>query len=82
MNDLRPVVVITGASSGIGRSLALALAREGGKVGLVARRAELLQSLVEEIRQAGGVAESAVADVAQHAETVAAIRGLADSGLV
>lgn len=44
------VVLITGASSGIGRGLAIELARRGAKLGLVARRKELLDEIVEEIR--------------------------------
>jgi len=38
-------VMITGASSGIGRGLALELSRRGGKVGLIARRADVLDEL-------------------------------------
>ena len=43
------VVLITGASSGIGRGLALELARRGAKLGLFARRNELLQEIASEI---------------------------------
>jgi len=43
------VVLVTGASSGIGRGLALELARRGAKLGLVARRNELLQEIAAEI---------------------------------
>ena len=43
------VVMITGASSGIGRGLAVELARRGARVGLVARRAETLSEIVNEI---------------------------------
>ena len=50
------VVMITGASSGIGRGLALELARRGAKLGLVARRKEVLDALVNEIGEQAGVA--------------------------
>lgn len=43
------VIIITGASSGIGRAAAVALAREGAKVVLVARREERLKQLEREI---------------------------------
>ncbi len=43
-------VVITGASSGIGRLLALHVAKEGGRVALIARRRKLLEGVAEEIR--------------------------------
>ena len=48
------VVVITGASSGIGKALALALAEEGAISLLLARRAEELEEVVEEVRSGGG----------------------------
>jgi len=49
-------VVITGASSGIGRSTALAVAERGGIPLLVARSADKLEELREEIQAAGGTA--------------------------
>lgn len=55
--------MITGASSGIGRGLALELARRSAKVGLVARRAEALQGIVTEIKALGGEAIALPADV-------------------
>jgi short-subunit dehydrogenase len=71
------VAIITGASSGIGRALAHALANEGCKVGLVARRHEQLAALAGEIQKAGGTAGFAVADVGDRAHVVPAVRDLA-----
>ncbi len=56
-------VLITGASSGIGRALALELAREGSRLVLNARRAEKLEELAREVIALGGEAELAVGDV-------------------
>ncbi|HEU4479451.1 MAG TPA: SDR family NAD(P)-dependent oxidoreductase [Pyrinomonadaceae bacterium] len=56
-------VMITGASSGIGRGLALELSRRGAKVGLIARRADALGELVREIEAANGKAIALPADV-------------------
>ncbi|HYW25199.1 MAG TPA: SDR family oxidoreductase [Terriglobales bacterium] len=50
------VVLVTGASSGIGRAVAGAIGRNGGRVLLVSRTAEKLQDLKGEIEAAGGVA--------------------------
>src|SRR6185436_7314049 len=63
------VVMITGASSGIGRGLAVALGSNGAKVGLVARRAETLDEVVGEIESHGGKAIALPADV-QSAESM------------
>ncbi|HEV2884008.1 MAG TPA: SDR family NAD(P)-dependent oxidoreductase [Pyrinomonadaceae bacterium] len=57
------VVMITGASSGIGRGLAVALARKSAKLGLVARRSDLLNELVKEIEAHGSVALALPGDV-------------------
>lgn len=57
------VAVITGASSGIGRATALALAREGASVVVTARRANELDALVAEIERQGGTALAVPADV-------------------
>ena len=57
------VVMITGASSGIGRGLAVEIAGRGANVGLVARRAEVIGEVVREIEAAGGKAAALPADV-------------------
>jgi short-subunit dehydrogenase len=62
------VVLITGASSGIGRALALELGRRGARLGLTARRAEELSKVAEEIARAGGQALALPADVRSASE--------------
>jgi short-subunit dehydrogenase len=56
-------VMITGASSGIGRGLGAELSRRGAKVGLIARRGEALSELVREIESKNGKAIALPADV-------------------
>ena len=59
-----PVVVITGASAGVGRATALAFARHGWNVALIARGQERLGNAKREIEAAGGNALALPADVA------------------
>ena len=57
------VIVVTGASSGIGRATALALAQRGARVALAARRVDRLDQLAGEIHAAGGKAIAVQCDV-------------------
>ncbi len=63
MNWSDKVVFLTGASSGIGEGLALALAKRGAVVGLLARREDLLNDLAVKCREAGGEARAFACDV-------------------
>ncbi|WP_318766135.1 SDR family oxidoreductase [Lactiplantibacillus carotarum] len=69
------VIVITGASSGIGEATAKLLASQGNKIVVGARRAERLQNLVDEIKRAGGEATYFVTDVTKRAD----VQALADT---
>ena len=57
------VVMITGASSGLGRGMALEIAARGGHLGLLARREELLNKIVAEAKTKNVKAVAAIADV-------------------
>ena len=78
MSFANQVAIITGASSGIGWEMAKALAAQQCAVGVLARRRDRLEALVQEIHAAGGKAAYAVADVADRAATLAAIHALRD----
>lgn len=65
------IIVITGASSGIGESTAKVLAEQGNKIVLAARREDRLQKLVNEIKAAGGEAMYVLTDVSQMNEVLA-----------
>jgi short-subunit dehydrogenase len=58
------VAVVSGASSGLGRALAVELGRRGAAVVAVARREPLLDDLLDELRSVGSTAERVVCDVA------------------
>jgi short-subunit dehydrogenase len=60
------VVVITGASQGIGRETALQMAMKGASLVLAARNEEGLDELARQVERLGGQAESVVTDVAEH----------------
>ena len=69
--------LVTGASSGIGRAIALRLGREGARVGLVDRDAGGLEKLRNEMDNLGARSASAVADVCSREAVHAAGAGLA-----
>jgi NADP-dependent 3-hydroxy acid dehydrogenase YdfG len=73
------VVVITGASSGIGESIAKLLARHGAKVVIAARRKNRIDAVVKEISAAGGKAVGFGVDVTKRPEVDALIKGAVDS---
>jgi NAD(P)-dependent dehydrogenase (short-subunit alcohol dehydrogenase family) len=71
---MNPVVLITGALTGIGRATALAFAQEGARIVISGRRDEEGAALASELRAVGGEAEFIRADVRDEEE----VRGLVD----
>ena len=69
-----PVVLVTGALTGIGRATALAFAQEGARLIVSGRRDDVGQTLVKELRALGGEAEFIRADVRQEED----VRNLID----
>ncbi len=58
-------VVVTGASSGIGAAIGLELARRGGRVILVARRADRLSQIAQQVTEGGGSATAVTCDISK-----------------
>jgi NADP-dependent 3-hydroxy acid dehydrogenase YdfG len=74
LNVENKVIVITGASSGIGEATAKLLAKHGARVVLGARRSERLEAIAKEIRTAGGTAEYQTLDVTQRSQLEAIVQ--------
>jgi len=74
LNVEKKVIVITGASSGIGEATAKLLAKHGATVVLGARRSERLEAIAKEIRTAGGTAEYQTLDVTQRSQLEAIVQ--------
>lgn len=75
MNLSSKTAIITGASSGIGRTSALLFAREGAKLVLGARRQDALDDLAGAIRKEGGTAVTIAGDVRDEAYAKALVDG-------
>lgn len=77
------VILVIGASSGMGRAVALRLADAGARVAVVARRTERLEALAAEIRTAGGECHPCPADVSDEDEAAAMVASVvADLGRI
>jgi NADP-dependent 3-hydroxy acid dehydrogenase YdfG len=72
------VAIVTGASSGIGRTTALALAKEGALVALTARRGDALLEVAEEIKRQGGEALAVPTDVSVREQVEQMVREVVD----
>ena len=72
------VAVVTGASQGLGKAVAIALGMNGATVVCLARNADKLAATVSEIESAGGAAEAVACDVTDRAAAKAAIEGAKD----
>src|SRR5665213_2328057 len=68
------VAIVTGASAGIGRESALALAAEGAIIILTARRKERLEALVTQIEKLGSKAAIVVGDAREESTAQAAVK--------
>jgi len=73
------VVLVTGASSGIGKAVSLQFAQEGCRVGLLARRSDLLNDVAQQIRDQGGEAIALPADVLNEDQVQEAVKQMLTS---
>ncbi|MGQ3029066.1 MAG: SDR family NAD(P)-dependent oxidoreductase [Ferrovibrionaceae bacterium] len=73
------VAIVTGSSRGIGRSIAVTLARLGARVVVSSRKAEACEPVAEEIRQAGGTARVIACNISRKAEVEALVAGTVEA---
>lgn len=62
---MNPIVVVTGASAGLGRAIAHAFAKKGAKLALLARNPEALEAACDECRELGGTAIAVPTDMSE-----------------
>jgi NAD(P)-dependent dehydrogenase (short-subunit alcohol dehydrogenase family) len=79
MSKRDQVVVITGASGGIGRAAARRFAADGARIGLIARGRRGLEAAAREVKEAGGDAITLPIDVADHDQVEAAASSVEDA---
>jgi NAD(P)-dependent dehydrogenase (short-subunit alcohol dehydrogenase family) len=72
------IAVVTGAASGIGRAIAIGYAREGAQVALLDLNGKAAEEAAQEIRDAGGQAESFALDVTRREDCVAVAKRIAE----
>jgi 3-oxoacyl-[acyl-carrier protein] reductase len=72
------IAVVTGAASGIGRAIASGYAREGAQVALLDMNGKAAEEAAQEIRDAGGQAESFVLDVTKREDCIAVAKRVAE----
>lgn len=73
-----PVALVTGGGRGIGRGIALRLARDGGRVAIAARSREQVDNVAREIVAAGGSALAVACDVTQQDDVRRAVAAVTD----
>jgi NAD(P)-dependent dehydrogenase (short-subunit alcohol dehydrogenase family) len=73
------IAVVTGAASGIGRAIAIGYAREGARVVLLDMNEKAAAEAAQEIRSAGGKADSLALDVVRRDDCVAVANKIADT---
>jgi NAD(P)-dependent dehydrogenase (short-subunit alcohol dehydrogenase family) len=72
------IALVTGASRGIGKAVALLLAQHGATVAVTSRKTESCEEVAEEIRSAGGAAEAMACHIGDPADITRAVDGLCE----